>query len=182
MRTTSCLLAAVMLLAGCASYPDLPDAIRNPPPGDAPTPSQVSAEPDTYQGLQVRWGGTLLEVRNQSQESWLEVLAYPLERSGRPETSEAATGRFFARVQGFVDPAVFSRGREVSVAGTLGEAVGQKIGGHEYRYPVVDASAHYLWPRREVRRDPYWHSYPYYWRDPFFYYGRPLWLPPPWYW
>ena len=182
MKPIACLVAALWL-AGCASYPDLPDAIRNPPPGDAPLPSQVSEEPGVYQDLQVRWGGTLLEVRNQAEESWLEVLAYPLERSGRPDTSEAAVGRFFARVPGFVDPAVFSQGREVSVAGRLVEPVTQSIGDHEYRYPVVDAVAHYLWPRRQARRDPYWsYPYPYYWRDPFFYYGRPPLLPPPWYW
>lgn len=167
-------VALAGLLAGCASYPDVPDAIRNPPPGDAPLPTEVSGEPETYEGVRVRWGGTVLEVRNQAQDSWVEVLAHPLERAGRPNTTAEAQGRFYGRVAEFLDPAIYAPGREVTITGTLGESVVQKIGEHEYRYPVVDAATHHLWPQRDLRRDRYgryyYPSYPYDARFGFFYY------------
>ena len=169
-----------LMLAGCASYPDVPDAIRTAPPSDV-SPSQVRDSEESFEGRRVRWGGTVLDVKNQAEESWVEVLAYPLESVGRPDTDARAQGRFFGRVGGFLDPAVYGRGRRITLVGALGESVVQKIGDHEYRYPVVRADAHHLWPRAADRSpSPYW-DYPYYRDDLFFFYGRPV-MVRPWYW
>ena len=181
MKRTLALLVPALLLAACASYPDLPEGIRTPPSSDLSL-TDVRESPDSFRGREVRWGGTILDVRNQAEHSWVEVLAYPLQRSGRPDTDGQSDGRFFGRVPQFLDPAVYTRGRQITVTGSLGESVVQQIGDHEYRYPVVEAEAHYLWPPERERRPVYYYDYPFYRYDVWFYYGRPYFRPHPYYW
>jgi outer membrane lipoprotein len=65
--------------------------------------------------------------------------------------------------EGFYDPEVFVRGRELTVTGTLHGTVSQKVGDYDYAYPRVEADVVYLWPKRPVMvnyppgfYDPFW--------------------------
>lgn len=88
-------------------------------------------------------------------------------------------GRFIACKPGFIDPAEFTQGREVTITGRLTGVDSGKIGEFEYRFPRVDARSVYLWPeRREYEHrdhfyrpffyDPFYGPFPY--RYPFWYY------------
>ena len=59
-------------------------------------------------------------------------------------------GRFVACRAGFYDPEVFTRGRELTVTGTLHGIVSQKVGDYDYAYPRVEADVVYLWPTRPI--------------------------------
>lgn len=149
-----------LLLLLCACATNIPDAIREPPPNN-PTVEEVRHNMESYIGQRVRWGGTIAGVENGKTETRLEVVARDLDGNGRPRATDRSPGRFLARVEGFLDPAVYSNGREVTVVGTLAAPETRRIGEYTYRYPVVKADMVHLWePREEPRqyRDPYYYD------------------------
>jgi outer membrane lipoprotein len=157
-------IAALLLLAGCAST--TPSALRQPLP-DNLSLAAVQAEPDRFRDRQVRWGGDIIAVENGQQVSWVEVLARPLERGGRPEKGAAAEGRFRVRVAAFLDPAEYHTGSAFTVVGRVLGAETRPVGKYPYRYPLVAAEAYYLWPperprpRHDPLFDPWYYPYPY---------------------
>ena len=159
---------AVSLLGGCAT--NLPQAITTAPTPDI-TVAQARENPKAYIGQRVRWGGTIARVENRETTTDVEVVARELNSSGRPRESDRSAGRFIARIGEFLDPAVYSDGRQVTIAGTIVDETSGRIGAHKYRYPVVNADAVYLWePLRDVP-DRYRYYDPFY--DPFWYPWRP---------
>ena len=137
-------LALIALLAACATPP--PAAIQGT--FSTLTPQQALAQAAT--GQTVRWGG--------------EIIARPLDSTARPILGDnAQQGRFIACRQGFYDPEVYAKGRELTVAGRLQSPTQRKIGEYEYRYPRVEIDTLQLWPLR-VRA----YDYPPYYYDPFY--------------
>ncbi len=179
MRTLAVLtLAMLLLLSGCAS--NIPQPIRTAAPGNIAI-DEARAESERFVGQQVRWGGTIIETRNHQDATWVMMLGRPLDEQGRPKPESEPTGRFIAAFKGFLDPAVYEAGRELTVRGTLGKPVTLKVGEYPYRYPVVQVEHRYLWaPRREIR-EPYGNDYwPSPFWDPWYPYGYPFHRYPYW--
>lgn len=169
------ILLFILLISGCAT--NVPQAIREAPPGN-PLPAQVRAEPQRFIGQPVRWGGTIAEVRNREDETWVQVVARKLGDDGRPEFDDRSLGRFIARFEGFADPAVFAEGRLLTVAGTVTGTELMEIGEYDYRFPVVAVETYRLWPvERTVYYDPWWHD-PFWPYDPWYpHFGYPFYRP-----
>lgn len=162
-------------IGGCAS--PVPVGVRTPPP----TPVSVAAaqrQPDALMGRQVRWGGSILEVRNRARDTEIVILAYALAGDGEPRPSADPQGRFIAVVQGFVDPAELPAERLLTVAGALVDSRTEDVGEYPYRYPVVAVTSRYLWPEPEPVVYPYPYRGP--WWGGWYGYG-PWWGPGPWY-
>jgi outer membrane lipoprotein len=119
----------VILLGACAS--PAPQVIREPLSGGISL-AEARAKPDTYTGRRVRWGGTIAAVDNRKTETRVELVEPDLDSGGRPEQTGRIGGRFPARFSGFVDPAIYSEGRELTVVGTLLGSVGGTIGKMPY--------------------------------------------------
>jgi len=108
-------------------------------------------------GGRVRWGGEIVDVTPGSKETCFEILERPLDDRARPEKTDSSQGRFLACAPGFYDPAVYAKGRKVTVTGTLeGTNASGKIGDYEYEYPRVQADEVYLWPKRQRSREVYY--------------------------
>lgn len=143
-------------------------------------PAQSSA--GTHVGERVRWGGEIIAVEPGEHSTCFEILARELDASARPKRGDTSAGRFIACRDGFYDPEVFVKGRELTVIGSLdGTRIGQ-VGQFDYTYPTLAADAIYLWPRRSLvvaQR----HAWPFY--DPFWgpgfgpYWRSGFWGPPP---
>lgn len=147
LRTLSLLL--LLSLVGCSTTPN----VFNTSIEGAPDIAMVmQAEGEQYAGQRVRWGGEIIAVRNQSDESWIEVLQRPLKASGRP-TDGTSEGRFFIKLAGFVEPVDYSEGKSITVVGELAGFINQKVGEFDYRYPVVEAVTenHKLWQERTAK-------------------------------
>ena len=160
-RTLVLLLGAAMA-AGCASA--VPEAIRKPPP-DAPTVAQVRESPGCCTGRAVRWGGRILGVENRAKETRITVLALPLAADGEPLEGDVTRGRFIARFDGFLDPALFPQGRRLTVTGTVAGTETVPVGEYPYVHPLVDARDYHLWPEPEPYPeylDPWYPWYPWY--------------------
>ncbi len=150
--------AVLALLGGCASIPQ-------PLAGNYANISTSSAQQGGAGGTPVRWGGEIIKTEPGPQQTCFYLLSRTLDSQARPESgsSEDNQGRFVACRQGFYDPEVFVRGRELTVTGTLHGTLSQKVGDYDYAYPRVEANVVYLWPKRPVAvryppgfYDPFW--------------------------
>lgn len=172
------ILLVVFLLNGCAL--DAYSPVSNPE-FKGPALKTVRANPEAFVDTRVRWGGSIARVENRSDETLVEIVEHPLRRYGRPQTSYQSEGRFVARIPGFLDPAIYDEGRQITVTGTLKGSVQRKIGEHPYEFPLVAADEYSLWEEREPEYTyhpyPYWH-YGFGYRHHFFHHGYPYY----WYW
>lgn len=132
--------AAVLALTGCAGV-----ALK--PPGPYADLSPQDAVATQYIGARVRWGGELIATKPQAKRTCFVVLALPLSASGEPrEARTRSLGRFVACSPGFYDPALYAKGRQITIAGDITRFETRKVGGYAYRMPVLKAGAPHLWP------------------------------------
>jgi outer membrane lipoprotein len=149
------------LLAACATAP-VP--LATGPFADI-TPSTALAP--SALGQRVRWGGEIITVKPLRTETCFEVLSRPLDSQGRPREVDRSHGRFLACAKGFYDPAAYPVGRELTMIGTLEQALLTRVGEYAYRVPSVRAHTIHLWAERvDVYPvyDPFWYGPWYPWR------------------
>lgn len=164
-------LLCSVLLAACASQ--VPVNIREAPP-DNPLLDEVRDNTPGYESRQVRWGGEILDIDNRENTTVLTLLARPLRENGEPRSTDSSEGRFIVRIPAFIDPMVYTTGRDVTVRGTLEGTKTSNVGEYPYTYPVVKATDWYLWPEPVQYPPDYYYPMRYY--DPWFYdpwYGFP---------
>lgn len=161
-------VASLFLNTACTVQPKLPMPKNNPPL------AAVQAEPAAYKNRVVTWGGVIIQTEVKKKQTWITLLAKPLDSSAEPRLVEHSLGRFLAVFEGFHDPAVFAQDRFLTVTGPVQGSEKRKIGELSYTYPVVKADRFYLWPVR-YRSD--WDDYYDGWYDPWYPYGYPYWYP-----
>jgi outer membrane lipoprotein len=137
----------LFLLTACASAPSFDTLDVDP----LLTPQGVTAKPQPAMGKSVQWGGTIVSTANQRNSTQVEVLAYPLDADGRPKTDNAAQGRFILERAGYLEPASYAAGRQVTVVGTVSGTRTGRVGEADYVYPVVAAKQLHLWPQGQSR-------------------------------
>jgi len=135
-----CLLPLLLGLVACASSPLKLDGVDR-----TITPAMVT-EDQPHTGLRVAWGGVIIRTEPQAQQTRIEVIAYPLDRYGTPNTQSVSQGRFLVLHRGFLEPADYAPGRWLSVVGRLGKSQTETVGAASYRFPVLEAEQLYLWP------------------------------------
>ncbi len=154
------LLLAPLLLSACST---VPESITSPDISPVPV-SEAANNPDNVKGKTVRWGGTIARVENLQQKTRLEIVARELYGDGEPRKSDQSLGRFIAEINGFLDPAIYADGRNLTVVGRLNGITHKKLGEMNYTYPVIKTEAHYLWPLPEEPCEtcPPWYYDPWY--------------------
>lgn len=115
---------------------------------------QVVKDPDAYKGRQVVFGGTILNVENGTEATYIEVLQEGMNSQLKPVDQDASRGRFLAEYKGFKDPAIYSPGKRLTVAGVVTGARTRELGKGTYKYPVIEAREDYLWEPRGYDRGP----------------------------
>jgi outer membrane lipoprotein len=147
-----------------------------------PSLDQLRANPATYQGKIFILGGIIVETRLIQEGSQIEVLGFPVDSRGYLEEGDRARGRFFAvypREKGLLDPIVYKKGRQVTLAGQLTGTREGKIDDMEYVFPVFEIRQVHLWEDEDYAFYPYRYPYSYYpYADPLWY--HPYWRPGPW--
>lgn len=154
---------SLMILAGCASYPEQVRIADNV----ALTSYENAAQQNVDFGT-ARWSGVIAQVSNKADKTRLEVVYFPSGTNGRPAVSDQTKGRFVAYIKGFLDPMVYQPGKSVTVLGELSRSETGQVDEYEYRYPVIKDATVYLWPKQEDRVEvietwPMMRPYPYYW-------------------
>lgn len=151
-----------LMSTGCAHV--ISQEIRNQV-DEGITFRQASQNPDAYKGKVVVWGGAIINTTHQKEGTLIEVLQKPLDMDGRPEDGDRTEGRFLVFHKGFMDDAVFAKGRRITVAGEVTGSRKMPLGEIEYTYPLIVTKEVHLWPDRSRERHiPHWY-YPW-WYDP----------------
>lgn len=173
------MVAVVVMLSACSAVPDTLQVANE----DALVDYGAALEaPAAAVDKTARWGGVIAEVQNSDTGTVIEVVNFPLNSWGRPIPGDQSSGRFRAKLTGFVDPMVYTQGSEVTFTGTIGAAEKGTIGEYNYLFPVLNVTAKYLWPKRkektqvDVNYDALWYRH-YYYTRPF--YPRPVYIPQP---
>jgi len=169
-RTSSVLLLLASLTAGCAASQKL-----TPEPSVELanlTVSQAQNSPLTAPQT-VRWGGTIIGVTNTADnKTHVEIVSRPLLKTGRPINDDSSDGRFVAEFDEFLDPQIYTAGRELSVIGTVNDILEGSIGDMSYSFPRLVVSDFRYWAVRPQHRDhphstfhnhryhndPFWHD------------------------
>ena len=152
-------LFAVLAVSACTT---VPEQIQ----GEYPNISPSRVEPGVI-GSEVRWGGVILSSRNRGDQTCYEILSRELDKYLRPVQEDYTNGRFIACKDGFQDPLVFQKGREITATGTIRNFRVQSVDEFQYQYPVIDVDTLVLWEKRRqvvVYRgfhDPWTYRYPY---------------------
>ena len=136
--------------------------------------SMVLKNPDAYIGSIVIWGGKIVATHNRPGETEITVLETPLGYEEEPIAAEFSRGRFIVRTLTFLDPAVYSPGRRITVAGEIIGKEMKPLGDTKYTYPVIKAKEMYLWRREVVYAYPGdYYGWGWGWYGPYWY--RPDW-------
>ena len=157
-------LALALTLTACTSVPTQLE-------GDYAEISPARVQASEF-GTPVCWGGIIIDAKNEENRTCFEVLSRELDKYLRPKVEDRTAGRFIACKDGFFDPEVFAKGREVTLVAAIEGIEEHKIDEFNYRYPVLQVNDLVLWEERQevlVYRDyydPYW--YPYAWGNPYY--------------
>ncbi len=139
---TLLLVFSALLVTGCTpviSKPVLNSADRSIAFQD------LQAHPEQFVGKTVVVGGQIVTATVKEDETWIEVVQKALDRDLKPEETDRSQGRFIIVFKGFVDPAIYAAGRQITVAG---EVQGKKVlplNQIKYTYPVIVPKEHHVW-------------------------------------
>ena len=151
--TIAAISAFLFLLSACATSPDFNTGGVN----NGLLPNNTVAQAETAWGEKVIWGGVILSSNNLEQTTQLEVLAYQLNTSHLPQTSQQPIGRFIIQQPGFLETALYTSGRMITVLGRLQPHQTGKVGEADYQYPVVISDQLHLWSKDAGRNKTTFH-------------------------
>ena len=136
-----------MLLFLClTACRNLPPVIENSPVIDV-SYDQAKQNSKNYTNAPVRWGGVILNIENKQPFSLAQVLLFPLNSTGRPNLDKPSQGLFMLKSAEILDSAVYSKGSELTIAGTLVGNVELSIDNKTQSFPMVAATTIYHWPK-----------------------------------
>jgi len=153
--------------------------------------SDMRNNPDRYKGRLFILGGSIVNTKITDKGSQIEALYIPVDSRGYLQDVEPSSsdGRFlaiFSKERGTLDPLIYRKGRDITLAGEFIETRSGKIDEMDYTYPVFKIIEIYLWKeRRDYYPYPgyYYYPYPYpYWYDPWWRPWGPWWRHYPPYW
>lgn len=135
------LFAFIIYVSGCAHV--VPQELRDKAEKGTSVPA-LFKDPDEYKGRIFILGGAIVSAVNMQDGTYIEVVEKPLDYRGRPEYTDISRGRFLVLYEGYLDTAVFSPGRDVTVAG---EVIGTRVrhlGEINYSYLLLRSRGLYL--------------------------------------
>lgn len=165
-------LMGIIMIAGCA--PVISKGVLQQVDSTIRFDS-VFQDPEAYQNKSVLWGGVIITTKNLKEGTLLEILQKPLTYGKAPVTGDESGGRFLALYNGYLDAALYTKGREVTLAGTITGRRVQRLDEIDYHYPYLIIKEIHLWEKRsrETQTPPpffypfpyryhYWPYYPYF--------------------
>lgn len=195
MRRCMIIGIAALVLAGCAPVldRDLMDAGAR-----QFQLSHLVETPEVFRDHLFILGGVIVETKLTEQGSQVEALFVPVNSSGYLRDVAPYQGRFlavYARSKGLLDPLIYRKGRQITLAADFMGVRKGKIDEMEYPFPLFEIRQVHLWEEHPYYDYawpyPYYYAYPYYYPPYYYYYGAPYpygprgrpypyWPPPPW--
>lgn len=114
-------------------------------------PIDIMKDPDVYKGKIIIIGGIIVSSINTKEGTYIEVVQKPLDYRGRPEDTDISYGRFIILYEGYLDTAIYSQGREITVAGEVIGKIMRPLGQIQYQYLLIKSKELHLFePRHGV--------------------------------
>lgn len=117
--------------------------------GNDITARQVFQNPDAYLGKLVILGGMIASTRNAREGTYMEIVEKELDYRGMPKATDRSQGRFIVLHDGYLDRAIFSTGRYVTVAGVVMGRQVRPLGEMDYSYLMLKSRETHLVDRSE---------------------------------
>lgn len=141
----------------------------------------VQKNPAAYEGNLFILGGIIINTKAAAEGSLIEALYVPVNSRGYLKDIGTPHSRFLAllpKESGFLDPIVFNRGRNITLAGEFHGIRRGEIEEMEYTYPFFIIKELYLWDeKREYYYWPYYYEpYPYWLDYPHLWQSYPHWM------
>jgi outer membrane lipoprotein len=146
-QTKGWLCLLVLLVAGCG--PVISQNVLKDVDRDLPF-QEIQRDPDNFKGKTILLGGKIIETIPLPDKTRIMILQYPLGFRDKPIVDSGSEGRFIVEATGFLDPDVFTPGRQVTVAGIVGSKELIPLGEINYAYPIVLSREIYLWPVDDI--------------------------------
>ncbi|HKX56639.1 MAG TPA: Slp family lipoprotein, partial [Xanthomonadales bacterium] len=144
MQTLKPILVFLLTSLGLTACTTVPTQLQ----GEYADVSPARVEPASF-GTAVRWGGIIIDAKNEPNRTCFEVLSRELDNYMRPKVEDLTSGRFIACKDGFYDPEVFAKGREVTLVASITGIEEHKVDEFNYRYPLLEVSDLVLWEERQ---------------------------------
>jgi outer membrane lipoprotein len=169
--TIGCMLPLFMLaLTSCANV--ISKDIRDMATQEVAF-SALASNPEGYRGRVVILSGLVVQTDPTQEGTYIEVMQTPADSAGRPQNIDQSQGRFYALSKEYRDPALWAKGREVTVAGEVAGSRETVTGEVRRALPVIRVMQIHLWEKRQppYPYDPYFSSFGAEYGSP--YYGYP---------
>jgi len=137
----------LLLFSACATT--IPPEVLT---GVDPTISfqKLGENPKAFRGKTIVLGGEVLITENRRGKTLLMVLQRELDGDLKPLDNEPSKGRFILVAPEFLDPAIYTKGRRITIVGTVAGAETRQLNGIPYLYPVMEKRYLYLWPVEKI--------------------------------
>jgi outer membrane lipoprotein len=156
MKMIVLLFGCMILFQGCG-YPISKDLVEKS--DKIITFEMLQADPDQYKGKLVILGGSIAAVTALEEGSLIDVDQLPLDYWGKPIRTKKASGRFLVYTPVYLNPLIYTPGREITVAGEI-QGTSLKLPGKmeptSYSDPVLVSKELKLWPKARSPQEPTW--------------------------
>jgi outer membrane lipoprotein len=144
------IVGGALLLQGC-SYAISPDVARTA--DRAITFDKFQAEPSSYKGKIVIFGGVIVRARNLKTGTLIEIDQKELDYWGKPRRTDRSGGKFIVLQPRYVDILVYAPGRDITVAGEVAGTEEKSLGESGEPYPLINSREVKLWPLEKTARE-----------------------------
>ena len=128
-------------------------------------------DPKSFLGKRVLFGGVIVVTRNVQDGTELEIVQKNIEPYGNLEAGDYSGGRFLFFSKDYLEPEIYSSGRElIGVGKVTGHKLG-KVGDYSYNFPIIEVEELHLLDDKKLNSS---YSLPYSW-DPWYrpyFFGR----------
>jgi len=108
-----------------------------------------------YEGRMVLLAGVIVKTTNTPTGATLEIYQTEMDWEDKPTDTDVSGGRFLLEYGDFLDPEIYSKQRQVTIAGKVLGVKFMRLGEMEYPYPVILAEAIHLWKKiKPLTYDP----------------------------
>jgi outer membrane lipoprotein len=111
---------------------------------------KLGENPEAFTGKTIVLGGEVLITENQPGKTLLILLQHELDGDLKPLDNDPSKGRFIVVAPEFLDPAIYTKGRQITIVGTVAGGETRQLNGIPYVYPVVEKRYLYLWPIEKI--------------------------------
>lgn len=101
-------------------------------------------DPNFSKGKVVILGGNIVGSLNTGEGTYIEVVQKELSSKGKPKFTDISDGRFLILYDGYLDTAIYSKGRLVTVAGEVMGSKVRPLGEIDYSYLLIRSLELYL--------------------------------------